>query len=433
MAARYTKGPKGTGVLEVTLSPEEVEPFLGAAAKKLAEGLNVPGFRRGHAPRAAIEERLGPSAVLEEAAPTIVKATLPKYLEENDVEVIGEPKVEIEKLAPGNPFQYRATVMVLPNVSLPEALKLTENPKDPVVEPTAFDNALSDLRRMRATEKPVDRPAATGDKLEVDVDVSVDKVPVEGGRSRNHPVLLGDGNFIPGFEDTLIGAKVGETRTFSLPFPKTYHAKNLQGKRGEFTVKVNSVAAVELPEQNDAFAQSLGNFPTLQALKDALAKNLKEEALTRAQQRHEIALIDEVLKQAKFDLIPDALVDHELDKMLAELRADVEGKGGKFDDYLSAMKRTEESFKSELRPQAERRAKTALVLRAIAARERLDVSNERVEQEMQSFATRMGPSPELAEQIRSGDFRRFIKNTLLTQVVLDYLKKQQGDHANVRR
>lgn len=427
MASKYSKGPNGTGVLHVELTPGEVEPFLGSAAKHLAEQLKVPGFRPGMAPRAMVEERMGPAAVLEEAVPSIVSATLPSALEEHDIEIVGEPKIEIDKVAPGNPFAYRATLTVLPAVSLPRAFKLKARQVEPAVEPGALDAALEDLRKLRANESVVERPAAKGDKLEIDVDVSVDKVPIEGGKSRNHPVILGEGNFIPGFEDKLVGAAVGETKEFALTFPKNYRAANLRGKSGVFKVAVKKIFQLEAPALNDDFAKTLGNFPTLEALKTTLTKNLAEEATTRAKQRFELAIIDELIGAAKFGEIPPLLVDAETEKMLDELKNDVARKGMKFEDYLAAMKRTEPSLKDDLRPQGLRRVKTALVLRAIAQRENLDVPDERVEQEMQAIATRMGPSPELETQIRSGDFRRYVKNTLVTQVVMDFLKKQARD------
>jgi trigger factor len=427
MASKFTKGANGTGVLHVELTPSEVEPFLGSAAKRLADGLKVPGFRPGMAPRAMVEERIGPAAVLEEAVPSIVSATLPSALDEHDIEIVGDPKIEIDKLAPGNALMYRATVSILPHVSLPREFKLKARHTKPTVEPGALDAALHDLRKLRAKENAVERPAVMGDKLEIDVDVSVDKVPIEGGKSRNHPVILGEGNFIPGFEDKLVGVAVGETKEFALTFPKDYRAANLRGKSGEFRVAVKKIFQLEAPALNDDFAKTLGNFPTLEALKTTLAKNLAEEATTRAKQRFELAIIDELIGLAMFGEIPPLLIDAEIEKMLDELKSDIARKGMKFEDYLAAMKRTEASLGDELRPQGLRRVKTALVLRAIAQRENLDVPDARVEQEMQAFATRTGPSPELETQIRSGDFRRYVKNTLVTQVVMDFLKKQTRD------
>lgn len=423
MHVTVEKQPKSQVKLTVELTVEQMQPYLDRAAEDLSKEYKIEGFRPGKASLGIVVQKVGAQAVWEHAAEHAVRKTFVQAIIDHKLKSVGQPSVSIMKLAPENPFIYAAQVAVLPEVTLGEYKTYSTKPAPVVLKPEQIDTAIEELRSMFATEVLADRPAAMGDKVEVDFTVTVDKVPLENGSSKQHPVMLGSKNFIPGFEEQIVGLKKDDHKTFELQFPKEYHSAHVAGKRAEFSVTVRSVFQVTKPEMNDEFAKKAGTFENLAALRAQIEKNLQSEAQQIEDGKFERALLDELIKRTKFTDLPDLLIESELSKMLHELREEVLRQGGiKWEDYLSGLKKTEDELKKEFRPQAERRVKTALIIRTIAELEKVEVEKTAVEDEVQSTLKIYDNNPEVRGRIDTPDYRDYIRGLMINRRVIEMIK-----------
>lgn len=423
MQVIVAKQPKSQVKLTVELTVEQMQPYLERAAEKLSAQHHIEGFRPGKASLGIVVQKIGAQHVWEEAAELAVRKTFVQAITDHQLKSIGQPHVSVVKLAADNPFIYTAHVAVLPEVTLGEYKKYSTKLVTAKVEPAKIDQAIEDLRAMFATEAQVDRPAVLSDKVEVDFTVTVDKVPLENGSSKQHPVMLGSKNFIPGFEEKIVGMKKDDQKTFELQFPKEYHNTHVAGKTAEFSVTVRQVFAVTKPEMNDDFAKQAGTFDNLATLRTQVEKNLQQEAQQTEDGKFERALLDELIKRTKFSEIPDLLIESELAKMIHELQEEVTKQGSiKWADYLAGIKKTEDELKKEFRPQAERRVKSALIIRTIAELEKVTVGDKEVEAEVQATLKIYDHNPDLRARIDTPDYRDYVRGLMINRKVIEMMK-----------
>jgi len=421
MKVDVNKLPQGEVELQIELSQDELKPFVDRATKTLSKETKVPGFRPGMAPYDVLAKQIGEMTILQHAAEEAIKDSYPKAVIDNKLLTIGQPEISVEKIAPDNPFIYKAKVGLVPEVELGDYKNLKVDKKEIKVEDKDIKGTLESLQKMYAKEKATDKPIAKGFKAEIDMDTYVDKVPIDGGQSKQHPVMVGEGQFIPGFEEQLVGMTKGQTKEFELKFPKEYHRKDLAGRPAEFKVKVNEVFEVDRPELNDDFAKMIGQFDNFAALEKQISANVKLEKENKEKQRLELSLIDQLLAKSKFGDIPKVLMEYELDKMLHELDHEVTNQGMKFEDYLSSIKKSKEDLRKEFRPQAEKRVKTALALREIGNKEKITVSDEEVEKEVAGAKEMYKNNPDQLKQFESQEYKDYIKNILRSRKVFEFL------------
>lgn len=415
--------PKSLAKLTIELPPEAMKPYLERAARDLSSRHKIEGFRPGMASLGIVIGKLGAGPVWEHAADEAVRKSFVQAIIDHDLPTVGQPEISVSKLAPDNPLIFTATVAVLPTVKLGEYHAIKSRRTAPQVEPAAIDKALDDLRNMMATETPVDRPAKSGDKVEVDFDLFIDHVAVENGSSRQHPVTIGSNQFIPGFEENLIGLKKDETKEFSVTFPAAYHAAHLANKKGDFKVTAKNIFQIDQPPLDDEFAKKAGKFNNLAELRTQLEKNLTDEAEANADAKFERAIIEEIIDRSTFDDIPEILMTNELDKMIEELKDDVARRGAiKFEDYLQGLKKTVADLRTEFQAPAARRIKAALVLRTIAKAENVTANDTDVDEEINNQLRTHSYDPNLQERIKSGDFRDFIRHQQVNRAVVEKLK-----------
>lgn len=423
MDVKIERQPKSMVKLTIELTPEAMKPYLEHAAKDLSTKHKIEGFRPGMASLGIVIGKLGAGPVWEHAAEEAVRKSFVQAIIDHDLPTVGQPEISVSKLAPDNPLIFTATVAMLPTVTVGEYHKINSRPSAPVVEPATIDKAINDLRNMMATETSVDRPAKTGDRVEVDFDLFIDHVAVENGSSRQHPVTIGSNQFIPGFEENLIGLKPGETKEFSITFPAAYHAAHLANKKGDFKVTAKNIFQIDQPPLDDAFAKKAGKFKDLTELRTQLEKNLADEAAANADAKFERAIIEEIIDRSTFDDIPEILMNNELDKMIEELKDDVTRRGAiKFEDYLQGLKKTVTDLRTEFRAPATRRIKAALILRAVAKAEKVTVSDTDVDEEINNQLKAHSYDPSLQERIKSGDFRDFVRHQQVNRAVVEKLK-----------
>lgn len=426
MKTTINRLPKNTVELTIELTTEEIRPYLEKAAARLSRERPVAGFRPGKAPYAVMEKLLGSDVLYHDAAEFIVRDTYAQAVAEHHLETLGAPSIKLQKLAPGNPFVYKATASLLPQVTLGDYRGLTVVKKSLTVRDDEVDKVLNELRRSRAKESLVDHPARMNDKVEIDFTGTKDGVPIEGATSKNHPIELGSKHFIPGFEDNLVGLKAGETKTFTLQFPKDYVPKHLADQEVTFAVTMRAVYQRDLPEANDAWAKELGGYASLAALRDQLRKNLEEEKKRRERERYELALLEKIREISTIGDLPDMLLGGESEKMVHELRHSVEESGMTFEQYLESIKKGVDELKKEFRPRAERRLATALIARAIAEKEHLEVNDEEVKKELEETRTLYSGNKEVERNLASPEYFRYLKNTLTTKRVTEFLDELMG-------
>lgn len=409
--------------LNVELTPEEFQPYVDRAVKELSQETSIEGFRPGNAPYEVVKQKVGEMSILDRAGRIAVNETLDKAIQENvEGQPIGQPQVDITKLSPENPMAYKAVISLLPEVKLGDYKDAQVEAEQVEPNEEEVDKTVKTLQEQYAEENEVERGAQKGDKVMVDINMSQDNVPVEGGQSQDVAVILGQNYLVPGFDDQLIGAKKGDELNFQLQYPENHHQKNLAGQKVDFNVKVKSVTERNMPEVNDEFAKKFG-INSLEELKKILRDNISQEQKQKADQRTEIKMIDKILESTDFGEIPTSLIDQEANKMLSEMQQNVTGQGGKFEDYLQSIGKTQEQLLEELKPEAEKRVKTALLIREIANQEKIDVSKEEIDNKQNELLEQYKGYEKVEERVKSPDYRAYLQNIIVNNKVLDQLKK----------
>ncbi|KKU52762.1 MAG: Trigger factor, partial [Candidatus Moranbacteria bacterium GW2011_GWE2_47_10] len=353
--AEIKKLPKSEVEMKITVGWEEWKKYIDEAVAEISKEMKIPGFRSGKAPRDIVEKKVGSNMILEEAAQKAIQATYPQILEK--VEAIGQPKAEILKIAEGNDFEYKIVTAVVPEAELKDwqdkIKKVNKEYRDKKAEVKDEDveKELSQLAQSRVQLVAVEREAKDGDSVLIDFQVKRQGVPIEGGTSKNHPLVLGKGVFIPGFEENVIGMKAGEEKEFELKFPEEYHEKSLAGNPATFSVKLNAVQERKTPEVNDAFAKSLGKFETLEELKKNMGEGLLKEKAEQLKEKKRAEYIEKLVESTKAEL-PEVLVHEELHRMIGEFEMQLSGMGITFDKYLEQIKKSQDDVEKEWQPQA---------------------------------------------------------------------------------
>ncbi len=418
--------PKSQVELLITIPETEFVKYLDQAAVKLSKEMKVEGFRAGKVPRSIMERELGAAKIFEEAVRLAIPDTFIKAIEDGKIEAIGQPEIEPQKVASGNEFVYKARVAVLPKITAPDFSGVKVARRTVKVEDAEVDKVIKDLQNSRAKFLTVKRPAKKGDRVEVDFEAKLNKVTIEGGKSTNHPVIIGENKFVPGFEDKLLGLKADESKKFSLIFPKDYYQTKLANREVDFDVKLKLVQEQELPALDDAFAASIGKFKTLAELKHQVRHNLEHEKEHKEENRLEMAIVTELIKKTEMEL-PEVLVKSEQDKIVDEMEQSISQQGVPFDKYLESIKKTREELSNDQKDSAIKRVKASLILRAIAGKEKVTVAEKELDDEIKKLKDAYGKmyqdQPKLLEHFDTEDYRHYLRSMMLNRKVFGVLKK----------
>ncbi|MBF8280688.1 MAG: Trigger factor [Candidatus Magasanikbacteria bacterium] len=414
--------PKSRVELTVEIPWSDLEPYLEKAAEHLSEHTNIPGFRPGKAGYDVIKARMGEMKILEEAAETIVRQTFVEALKEKQLTTIGMPKISVKAMAPNNTFIYMAVVALMPKITPPDWRQIAITKKKRSIEDRDVENIINNVRKSQAAEVIVDKAADKTDKIVVDMNISIDNVPVEGGQTKDHGVFLDEAYYIPGLPEQLLGLKKGSIKNFTLKFPAEHYQKNLAGKDAQFQVTVKDVFTRELPELNDDFAKRLGQV-TVADLQKLIRQNLEAEAEQKAEQAAEVELLDGLIAKTNFGEIPDVLIDAEKQKMFDELKASLTENGVTFEKYLSDIKKTEAEIAEQFGKGALDRVKGALLLRVLAEKERIEVSAEEMKEEMDRVRETYHDNPQIEERLKDPDVQDYIKRMFVNRKLMKVLKE----------
>jgi trigger factor len=417
--------PKSSVAIDVELGVDELQPYLRKAAEALSREHPMKGFRPGKVPVEVAVARYGAMAVWEEAADHAVRDAYVRAVREKQITTVGSPRVELKTIAPDNPVRFTATVAVLPAVDLPDLSTITVKRRTVSVAPADVDRALEDLRKLQPNEALVDRPAAATDKVIVDLDLTRDKVPLEGGQARGHQIYLTEQYYLPKVKEELIGMQKGQTKTFPLAFPADHYQKHLAGTTVDCAVTVKDVYSVELPPLNDAFAARLGQTNAA-ALHSLIERNLTEEARRKANDAEEIEMLDAIVAKSTIADLPELLVTGEAKRMVEELERGVAGRGLQFEEYLKKVGKTRDEILLNFAPDAVKRVKVALVTRAVAEAQgtATAVGKEEIEAEIKQQLAQYQDTPEFHQRMQSEEARDYVASMLRNRKVIQWLRSR---------
>lgn len=389
---------KNLGVLEVEVEAERVAAALDKAFNKVVKKANVPGFRKGKVPRPIFESRFGVESLYQDAIDILLPEVYGEAVEQTDIFPVDRPEVDIEQFAKGQAFIFKAKITVKPEVKLGEYKGLEVPVQKAEVTEEELDAELKRLQERHAELVVVeDEAAANGDITVIDFDGSVDGVQFEGGQAERHSLELGSNSFIPGFEEQVVGMSTGDFKDVEVTFPEAYHAENLAGKAAVFKVKLHEIKRKQLPALDDEFAKDVSEFDTLEEYKADLKAQLESRKQEELKGVRETAVVDKAAANAEVE-IPEAMIASEVQNMVRDFDNRLRQQGMNMDMFLSFSGQTREDLESQMKDDAEKRVRNNLVLEVIAKEEKIEVSEDEVNQELASMAESFKRSP---EEIRS--------------------------------
>lgn len=371
----------------VEWSVDELKPYLPRATKHISEEVKIPGFRSGHVPYDILKQRLGEAAIWEALAQVIVRETLKKILKDHPESFIGTPEVNFQKIAPQNPLAFTVVLYRLPRIKVGNYKQLKTKKQEVKIEESELQKELETLRKLRAKEALVAREAKQGDRVLVDFNIQVAGVPIEGGQAMDHALILGEGQLLKDFENHIMGMKASETKKFKLTFPKDYFQKTLAGKESDVTLKLKQVYERALPALDDAFAAQW-HYQNIGSLEEEVKKRIESQKKRREEARFSDALMEEIMNASEYEELPPLLVDDEKKRMMQELREAVESSGGKWEDYLSHLKKTEDDLSKNSQKEAERRVKISLLVHELLKLEGIEKNPEKLISTLEQYTSK---------------------------------------------
>lgn len=403
-------------------SAESFDAAMQKAYLKERSKINVPGFRKGKAPRKLIENMYGEAVFYDDAFELVAQPAYEEAIQAENLQVVDRPEVNIEQIAAGQELKYTLEVFVKPDVTLGDYKGVAVEKTVEKITDEAVDTRIQrDVERASTTQDVTDRAVENGDIVNLDYAGTVDGVAFEGGTAQGQSLTIGSGMFIPGFEEQMVGMAIGEERDLSVKFPEQYHAEDLAGKDAIFHVKVNGIQTKVLPELDDDFAADVSEFDTFDAYKASIVAELEKNAAERAEAAVEDALVQKVVDAADCD-IPNAMIEDEVTTMLREMEMRMMYQGIRFEDFLQYTGQTLDQVREGYKPEAANRVKTQLVLEAIAKAEEIAPTDEDTEETIIDQAKRMNREVEEFKASLSDQQKAYLKETAGIKKVIDFLK-----------
>lgn len=423
MNVKVDKQENSKVVLEFTMDKETFEKELDKAFHKNAKYFKVPGFRNGKVPRNVVEKVYGEGVLYETVIEDNVDDEYRKAVEDNKLEVVSKPELDVKQIGKGKDLIYTVTLFVKPEATVKKYKGLEVKKIDSKVSKREVDAAIESDRQKNARVVSVDdRDLQKDDISTIDFEGFVDGVAFEGGKAENFELTIGSGQFIPGFEDQLIGMKIGEEREINVTFPKEYHAENLAGKPAMFKVKLISIKSKILPELDDEFAKDVSEFETLADYRKDVEKKVKKQKEESAKNQKEIAVIDKLVENTEV-VIPESMIDDEVESMSNQFASNLAYQGLDLKTYCMYMNTTEEEFKKNLRPEAEKNVKLKLALDAIEKLEEIKVEAKEIDEKIDELKKQYGSENTNDDLNKNENVRHYmeekIKQDKLMKIIVD--------------
>ena len=445
MKTDLKKLPKSEVQVDFELTAEEFNKYIDKALEDLKSHVKMDGFRKGHVPKDMVEKKVGQENLLMEAGDLAVKKSYAAFATEQKIEPIGDPEVQIKKIAKGSEFVFTVKVGVLPQIELPDYKEMASKIKggEVKIEPHEIEEALQYLQKSRAKFSQIDKGAENKDFVEIEYS----NKDINGGKEIKDRFVMGEGGFMKDFESNLVGMKAGEEKEFTARFPENTPNKTLAGKESQFKVKMISVQKMELPEINDEFAKGLGVFDSLVSLKENLTEGITLEKNEAERQRRRGEMLQKIVEKttgktrAPFDKgarpstkifgapvsekisfdLPEKMVQYEQKRLFEDLKNQIAHNFKMpFEDYLSSIKKTQEEIKASFKLEAEKRIKNFLVLREVGKAENIEVFSEELQKEMNREIAKY--SKEQLDKIDLVQLREYTKGAIYNEKVFEKLE-----------
>ena len=421
MSLQVEKLEKNMAKLTIEASAEDFEKAIQKVYLKARGKINIPGFRKGKAPRKLIEKMYGTGVFYEDAANDLIPTAYAEALKDCDLEIVSRPEINVTQIEAGKPFIFTAEVAVKPEVTLGEYKGVEVEKSDVEVTEEDINKEVDKERENNSRTIDVDdRAVENGDIIKLDFDGSVDGVPFEGGKAENYTLTIGSGSFIPGFEDQLIGTKIGEEKDVTVTFPGDYHEKSLAGKEAVFKCKVNAITVKELPDADDEFASEVSEFETLAEYKEDIKKKLTEKKEKEARAKKEAQAVEKAVENATME-IPDAMIDTQVQSMMEDFARRMQSQGLSLEQYFQFTGMDVKKMHDQMKPEALKRIQNSLVLEAVAKAENIEISDEKVDEEIAKMAEAYKMEVEKLKDLIGESEKDQMKKDLAVQAAADLI------------
>ena len=423
MSHTYEKVSGNKAKLSFTIPAEQFDEALQQAFLKLRKRINVPGFRRGKAPRKMIETLYGESVFYDDAFEAVFPDAYREAIREYDLKPVDQPQIELDEIGAGKDLQFHLEVFVRPDVTLGDYKGLSvEADLQEVTDDMVNARIEEDRNKASRTTDVEDRPVQEGDTVNLDYAGSVDGVPFAGGTAEGQTLTIGSHQFIPGFEEQMVGMSLGEEKDLNVRFPDEYHSEELKGKDAVFHVKVNGIQVTEKPELDDDFATDVSEFDTFREYRDSIVSELTKKIDKSNSITIENALVEKASENAQMD-IPAAMIEDQADYQVRQMEMRMRYQGLQMEDYLKYTGQTREDLKKMYMPEAEKRVRAELTIEAIRKAESIEPGEEDIEKEIAEQAESMGQDVETFRKGLTDEQKEYLKDSAAIRMVLDLLKK----------
>lgn len=423
MSLKVEKLEHNMAKLTLETTAEELESALQTAYQKQKKNISIPGFRKGKVPRQMVEKMYGPEVFYEDAANELIPVVYERELSEaKDIEVVSQPEIDDVNIKKGEPFSFTALVALKPAVELGKYKGVKVEKTEVEVTDEEITAALDQEREKNSrTEEITDRAVKDGDMITLDFEGFVDDVAFDGGKGEDYPLTIGSGSFIPGFEDQLIGANIGEETIVNVTFPEEYQEKSLAGKAAKFVCTVKAIKEKILPVLDDEFASEVSEFATLEEYKDDVKKNLQEKKTSEAKREKEEKVITAIVEDSNMD-IPEAMINTEANGLARNYAQRLQQQGLSIEQYFQFTGMTMEKMLEQLKPQAEKNIKSRLVLEAVVAAEGIEATEDEFKAELDKMAEIYGFEAEKLTELMGEEEKESVKKDVAIQKAVDLVR-----------
>ena len=412
---------KNMAKLTIEVSASEFEKALQSAYNKQKKSISVPGFRKGKVPRQMVEKMYGPEIFYEDAANELIPTAYEEELKNCDLEIVSRPTVDIVQIKKGENFIFTAEVAVKPEVTLGEYKGMEVDKTSTRVTQKEVEAKIKEEAEKNARTVTVEgRPVQDGDEVILDFEGFVDGEAFEGGKGENYPLTIGSGSFIPGFEEQLVGAEAEKEVEVKVTFPEEYHAEELKGKDAVFKCTIHEIKEKQIPEIDDEFAAEVSEFDTLDEYKADVKAKIKEQKENEGKQKKEDQAVEKAVANATME-IPEAMIDEQVRQMVNEFAQNMQYQGISFEQYCQITGMTLEKIQEETRPQAVKRIETRLVLEAIAKAENIEVTEERLDEEIKKMAESYNMEADKLKELMGEEEKKQMMEDIAVQDAVTFL------------
>ena len=421
MSLQVEKLEKNMAKLTIEVPADDLEKALQSAYMKQKNKISLPGFRKGKVPRQMIEKMYGAEIFYDDAANELIPKAYAEAYDEAELDIVSRPEINVVQIEKGKPFIFTADVATKPEVTLGEykgleiekvSTRVTQKEVDAKIQEEAEKNA----RTITVT----DRPVQDGDEVILDFEGFVDGVAFEGGKGENYPLTIGSGSFIPGFEEQLVGAEAEKEMEVKVTFPEDYHAEDLKGKEAVFKCTVHEIKAKELPEIDDEFAAEVSEFDTLEEYKADIKAKIKDQKASEGKRKQEDQAVDAAVKNAQYES-PQPMIETQVMQMADDFAQRIQSQGISLEQYFQFTGMTADKMMDELRPQAIKRIETRLVLEAIAKAENIEISDEKLDEELAKMAESYKMEVDKLKEFMGENEKKQMKEDMAVQEAVTFL------------